>query len=457
MKLLSSSYAQRCLVAFFCYSAGGGCGGPEKPDKTPKGSDEAVVHIATQGEPASSDAALERILTPAELPDESFNADEGEAVLVVLGKEYSARRYCGDGYNEPKIEVFAVKGAKDSVVYLCHSIEKRRTNQVSLFHASQDVKSTSLEPGGGAQRLSDVELEAAVAALRAEPQANDRTTPPSAADLKLACDALQAADPDHDSFELTTHTRKRPDGSSLLAATCSQKGRENVLVQVFDMESGQSFLAGGPSCTGVSSDGRYMACNSDSRYSDLIDVEKSLAHPKYRVRGSRLFSSYPSFHVDSGFYLDVTGCAAHARGPAAAAYAACLGMTDGSDMCEFTHWVNANTLEGRWALGGDGPSAGAGVRYNVDTKVYTFPNYSVRVPASSAAAVVAQAKEDGTYSPLAATFFTKAEAQELRKTLMSQGKIKTFNVVGRRPTKWVYGEEQEKGSNAYYEECCGVE
>lgn len=396
------------------------------------------------------------LLLPSEVPDVTFYSNETEDIIFVLGKEYAARRYCSDGYNKPKVEVFRIKGHTDSVVYLCYSLKKALANQVSIFHTDNNVKSTSLEPGQGNYRISDEQFQKTVGELLALPTPKDRTAPPSLEELTIACTASQT-DAGQVPYELKTHTLNTSYGSRLLVGTCSQKGYSDTLVQVFNLESGQSFLSGGQDCTKLSSDGRYMACNQDSRHSSIIDVQKSLTEPKYRVKGGKLFTSQPRAHSILGFYLDVDGCAARTPGPAAEVYADCLGMQDGSDMCGFTHWVDDVTLEGRWGLGGSGPNAGVGVRYNIRTKVYTFPNYAVRVPPAIATAMQAQAEREYDYSPLDESFFTKAEAQALGKTLVQEGKTKSFRVVGGKPTKWKYGKEQVKGEKAYMKECCGDE
>jgi hypothetical protein len=288
----------------------------------------------------------------------------------------------------------------------------------------------SLEPGAR-HRIGDEDLHNVVSKLLALPTPADRSSLPSTVELKVACTALKSSPP----YKLETQSVQSSYDLELLVATCT--GSYDAWVQVFDAESGRSFVTSGIDCTNISSDGRYFACNESKNSSLVIDVQASLADPTYRVRGGKLFDSPSRLFVTKwGFALDVVGCTAHAKGPRAAAYANCLDMQDGSDMSGFTRWLGSAILEGRWALGGSGPSAGAALRYNTGTGVFTFPNYAVQVSKKAASAIQTQAEKDATFSPLDERFYSKSEARVFGKTLVSQGKTKSFRVVGREPIEF---------------------
>jgi hypothetical protein len=430
MRVESNKNIQRCLRVVL-FGALWGCGGPEKASAVSARGHQEVEPAVPAVQPANAP-----VLTPVEFPEDSFFYSEAnEPVVSVLGKEYSAFKYCSDGFNQPTIEVFAVEGHDDRLVYLCYSPKKRKANQVTIFHASEDPKSTSLEPGA-THRIRDEEFHKLVGQLLALPTPADRSTLPSTTELEVACTALRSSPP----YKLETQAVQSSYDQKLLVATCT--GSYDASVQVFDAESGRSFVASGIDCTSISSDGRYLACNESKNSSLVVDVQASLADPAYRVRGGKLFDTPSRLFVTKwGFALDVVGCTAHAKGPRAAASANCLDMQDGSDMSGFTRWLDTAILEGRWALGGSGPSAGAAVRFNTRTSVFTFPNYAVRVPKTAAQAIQAQAEKDATYSPLDERFYSKSEARVFGKALVNQGKTKSFRVVGREPTEFSLGSD----------------
>lgn len=430
MGIVPNKSIQRCLLVVL-FASLWGCGGPEK---APAGS--ARVHQDVEPDVPAVQSASALVLTPSEFPEDSFFYSEAdEPVVSVLGKEYSAFKYCGGGFNRPTIEVFVVEGHDDSVVYLCYSPKDRKANQVTIFHASEDPKSMSLAPGA-THRIGDEQFHNAVTELLARPTPADRSSLPSTAELNVACTALKSSPP----YKLETQAVQSSYDLELLVATCT--GSYDASVQVFDAESGRSFVASGTDCTSISSDGRYFACNESKNSSVVIDVQASLTDPTYRVRGGKLFDSPSRLFVTKWWFaLDVVGCTAHAKGPRAAAYANCQDMQDGSDMSGFTRWLDTATLEGRWALGGSGPSAGAAVRYNTRTSVFTFPNYAVKVPKMAASAIQAQAEKDATYSPLDERYYSKSEARVFGKTLVNQGKTKSFRVVGREPIEFSLGSD----------------